>query len=133
MNVSVEVWIPFTRNCILWHGKTASRQTSGMWDTFQVRTFAGKQCPLRAKPTVHSFAACQWLLLQARSQGRNEGGKGGTMPGAPNHWVAPKSPNNVTNTFFNTAHLLPRDLRFELEGTRLVSCPGRHLPSVRLC
>jgi len=29
---------------------------------------------------------------------------------------APKSPNNVTNTFFNTAHLLPRDLRFEHGG-----------------
>jgi len=50
-------------------------------------------------------------------QGRNEGG---TIPQPSNHyegaeWLqgAPKSPNNVTCTFFNTLHLLPKKLRFE--------------------
>jgi len=31
------------------------------------------------------------------------------------------------STFFNTAHLLPEDLRFEHGGAKLVSCLGRHL------
>ena len=47
------------------------------------------------------------------TQGRNEGGKGGTIPRAPNHCGSPKSHNNVTSTFFKTVHLLPKDLRFE--------------------
>jgi len=35
---------------------------------------------------------------------------------------APKCPNNVTSTFFNTVHLLPKDLRFEYGGAKLASC-----------
>jgi len=27
-------------------------------------------------------------------------------------------------TFFNTVHLLPKDLRFEHGGDKLASCPG---------
>jgi len=46
---------------------------------------------------------------------------------------APKSPYNVASTFFNTVHLLPKDLRFEHADAKLVSCPGRHLTSVRPC
>ena len=40
------------------------------------------------------------------------------FPGAESLWGAkslrgaPKNPNNVTSTFFNTAHMLPKDLRF---------------------
>jgi len=45
----------------------------------------------------------------------------------------PKSLNNVTSTFFNTAHLLPKKLRFEHGGAKLASCPGRHLTSLRPC
>jgi len=37
----------------------------------------------------------------------------------------------ITNTFFNTANLLPKDLRFEHGGAKLASCPGRHLTSLR--
>jgi len=44
---------------------------------------------------------------------------------------APKNPNNITNTFFSTVHLVPKDLRFERGGAKLVSCPGCHLTSVR--
>ena len=58
--------------------------------------------------------------------------------GAPNHcgcaeWLrgAPKSPNNVTSTFLNTVHLLPRDLSFEQWGAKLASCPWRHVTSSR--
>jgi len=44
-----------------------------------------------------------------------------------------KRPNNVTSTFFNTAHLLPKDLRFEHGDDKLASCTGRHLTSLRPC
>jgi len=47
-------------------------------------------------------------------QGRNKGmAKGDTIPRTPNHWGAPKNPNNAASTFVNTTHLLPRDLKFE--------------------
>jgi len=59
--------------------------------------------------------------------GVHEGEGGGTIPRAP------KSPNNVASTFFNTVHLLPKDPRFEHGGAKLVSCPGRHLTSSRPC
>jgi len=49
------------------------------------------------------------ILYGALAQRRNEGGQGGTIPRAPNHygnaewlWGAPKSHNNVTSTFFNS-------------------------------
>jgi len=47
-------------------------------------------------------------------------------------WVS-KSPNIVTSTVLNTARLLPKDLRFELMGAKLASCPGRHITSLRPC
>ena len=46
---------------------------------------------------------------------------------------APKSSNNVTSTFFNTVHLLPKDLKFEHGGAKRASCPGRCLTSLRPC
>jgi len=52
----------------------------------------------------------------------------GSLPLAPNHywgaewlWGAPKRPNNVTSTFFNTVNLLPKDLRFEHRGAKRAS------------
>jgi len=42
-----------------------------------------------------------------------------------------KSLKNVTSSFFNTVHLLPEHLKFEHGGTKLASCPGRHLTSLR--
>jgi len=44
-----------------------------------------------------------------------------------------KSPNSATSSFFNTVHLFPKDLKFEHGGAKLVSCPGRHLTSLRPC
>jgi len=38
---------------------------------------------------------------------------------------APKSLNNATSIFFNTVHLLPKDLKFEHGGTKnLLLAPG---------
>ena len=47
------------------------------------------------------------------SRGVTRRGMGSTMPRAPNHWGAPKSPNNVVSTYFDTAHSLPNGFRFE--------------------
>jgi len=46
---------------------------------------------------------------------------------------APKCPDNVTGTFFNTVYLVRKDLRFEHGGAKLASCLGRHLTSLRPC
>jgi len=69
-----------------------------------------------------------------------KGGKGDVIPQAPSHnggakslRVALKSPNNVTNTFFNAVHLLPKDLRFKHGDAKLTPCPGRHLTSLSPC
>jgi len=65
------------------------------------------------------------------SQGRSEGGGGkGAIHRAPCYygeaeWLrwAPKRPNNVTSTFFNTVHLLPKNLSFE-HGSQTCFLPG---------
>ena len=64
--------------------------------------------------------------------GVTRGGLGGTIPLVPNHCGGPKS-HNVISTFFNTVNLLPKGLRFEHGGAKLVSCPKRHLTSLRPC
>jgi len=66
-------------------------------------------------------------------QGRNEGGKGAQLPGRRIIAGGAENPNSITSAFFNTLHLLPKDLRFEHGGAKVSSCPGRHLTSLRLC
>jgi len=44
-------------------------------------------------------------------------------PGAESLREAPKGPNNVTSIFFSGVHLLPKDIRFEYGGTKLLA-PG---------
>jgi len=63
---------------------------------------------------------------------------GGTIPRALDHYLgaeslqgAPKSPNNFTSAFFNTVNFLLKDLMFEHGRTKLASCPGRRLTSLR--
>jgi len=63
------------------------------------------------------------LTVQVRGVTREAGGHnspGGITVGAP------KSRNSVTSrpTFFNAAHLLPKNLKFEHGGAKPVSCPG---------
>ena len=72
----------------------------------------------------------QFLLNNTRDVTR---GEGGTISQARNHCWGPKGHNNVICTFFKTVHLLPKDLRFEHGGAKLVSCPKRHLTSLRPC
>jgi len=85
---------------------------------------------LFANVNIYGFLhAALWF----NQQGRNEGAMEAQLPGAESLWGrwntagAPKNPNNVTRTFFNTVHLLPEDLRFENGGAKLEFCPGRHL------
>jgi len=82
------------------------------------------------------FAVEVCVLVRAYEQGRNDrGDKGGKYPGHRKTTGASKSPNIIVSTFFirPTVHLLPKDLRFKDGGAKLVSCPRRHLPSLRLC
>jgi len=81
------------------------------------------------------------LITASRNQGRNEGGQRvHNSLGAKALWGSQitvggveclrewsKIPNNVRSTSFNTAHLLPKDLRFDHGGAKLASCPGCHL------
>jgi len=86
------------------------------------------------------YFLCCIDVFRNRYRGVTTGVQGGyNSPGAESLWWrqmtarAPKSPNNITNTFFNTVHLVPKDLGFEHEGrVKLASCPGRHLTSLRL-
>ena len=83
------------------------------------------------------------VLFGCQIRGRNEAGKGGAVSRAPSHYggakslqerpmaaKVQKSPNNVTNTFFNAKHLLPKDISFEYWGAKLASYPGCHLTSL---
>jgi len=54
------------------------------------------------------------VIFMVLAQVRNEGGaRGAQFPGFRITAGSLKSPNNVASTFFNTVHLLPKDLRFE--------------------
>jgi len=93
----------------------------------------------------------------AKGRGVTRGAKGAQFPGRQltmgvlNHCGGaellrepPKSPNNVTSTFFNTANYFSKELRFhhggaklriwgrrfDHGGAKLVFCPGRHLTSL---
>jgi len=64
----------------------------------------------------------------------SRGGQGGAQfPERPVTTGAPKSPNSATGTFFNTEHLLSKDLSFEQVSGKLASCPGPHLTSLCPC
>ena len=77
------------------------------------------------------------FIIGNTEQERNEGGKGSTIPRAPSHWGGRRltaggaKKSQLTSTFFNTVHLLPKDLRFKYGGTKLASFPGRQLNSLR--
>ena len=97
------------------------------------RASRSRLCP--DGPRVHFFGPAQCLHAQLytfRSRGVSRGERG-TIPGRRITLEVPKSPNNVTSTFFNTVHLLPKYLRFEHGGGKLASCPGPHLTALRPC
>jgi len=61
----------------------------------------------------------------AGNRGVTRGGKGAHFPGRRIHCGGrQKSPSIVTNTFVNTVHLLPEDLRFEHGAANLLLTPG---------
>jgi len=63
------------------------------------------------------------------NQGHNEGAQ---FPGRQITGGAPKSPNNVTSTFFNAVgYICFRKTCYRHGGAKLASCPGRHLISLR--
>jgi len=58
------------------------------------------------------------------------GARGARLLGHRITMGAPKSPNNVTITFFNTVYLLQKD-RFEHVLAKHASCPGPQITSLR--
>ena len=76
----------------------------------------------------------EWRKFAPRS-----GARGNDSPGAESLWgrritaEGAESPNNVTRTVLNTVHLLPKNFICEHGGGKLVSCPWRHLTSLRPC
>jgi len=102
-----------------------------------------KNSPPNAKDSRKSLVRAKYHGLLRRvaarsSHGRNDGvQEGHNSPGAESLWGrwitagSPKSPNNVTSTFFSAVHLLPKDLSFAHGGAKLASCLGRHLTSLR--
>ena len=68
-----------------------------------------------------------------RGQRRNEGEQGGrNSPGAES-LRGRRKVLTMSKVLSLAAHLLPKDLRFEHGGAKLVSCPGRHLTSLHPC
>jgi len=58
--------------------------------------------------------------------------EGAQFPGRQITGGAPKSPNNVTSTFFNAVgYICFRKTCYRHGGAKLASCPGRHLISLR--
>jgi len=49
---------------------------------------------------------------------------GNNSPGAESVRETPKSPKNVTCTFFNTVNLLQKEVRFEHGAPNLLLAPG---------
>ena len=96
-------------------------------------------------PGLHLTLSRPWhhvdLLrnLGLHCRGVTRGERGHNYPGAESLWgrritaEGAENPNSITSAFFNTLHLLPKDLRFEHGGAKLASCPGRHLTSLRMC
>jgi len=65
-------------------------------------------------------------------QGRNEGGKGPQCPGLRISVGVEKS-QQCRKYFLHYSTFTSERLRFEHGGAKLVSCPGRHLTSIRPC
>jgi len=81
-------------------------------------------------PEMQVFAHTKLIIMQ----GWNEGGKGGTIPRAPNHYGEPESPNNVASKYFLQYRTLASERsQVRTWGAKFVSRPGRHLTSVRPC
>ena len=87
----------------------------------------------------HAQGGVTRTQLFAYALGNDVEAKGAPFPGrritmgAPNLAGDAENSNNVTSTFFNTVHLLPKNLSFAHGAAKLASCPGRHLTSLRPC
>jgi len=78
------------------------------------------------------------LLMIPNNQGRNEWARGHNFPhritiGAPNHCGGRRKVPRMSQVLSSTAHLLPKDLKFEHGGAKLVSCLRRNVTSLRPC
>jgi len=106
-------------------------QKFGWIENFAPPTPLASVCLWLEQCTMNSWGAS----LRAVITGVTTGARG-TIPRAANHYEgaellrdAEKSQQCHKN--FSAVHLLPKDLRFEIRGAKLASCPGHHLTSLR--
>jgi len=66
-------------------------------------------------------------------QRRNEGGKGVTIPRAPNRYGSAEKSQQCRKYFLQQHICFPKGLKFKHGGAKLVSCPGRHLTPLHPC
>jgi len=102
-------------------------ECSACWDAVWV--LIPLQYCLHVPPNTDPVMCCK--------QRRNNGGQGGAIPrrwitmGALNHCGKRQKVPTMSQVLSSTAHLLPKDLRFEHGGTKLASCPRRYLVLLR--
>jgi len=65
------------------------------------------------KSVVRVLRVSSWRQFEVSTRGVTTGAQ---FPGRRIIMGVPKNPNNVTSTFFNTVHLLPKDLRCKHGG-----------------
>ena len=133
--------------------KNSEKTSRYVWASFWSRTIALQNSPIRFSSKWRKNSGdlkilprltakvpiCLWLELctmicwgaplRAVIRAVTTRGKGHNSPGAESLWGRRKV--QQCHTKFSTVHLLLKDLRFEHRGAKLVSCPGRHLTSLR--
>jgi len=72
-------------------------------------TYGKKRCA-QVRKARKDNCAVTWMSYR----GVTREGKGAQFPGGRITAGAPRSPKNVTSTFFNKIHLFPKDLKFEV-------------------
>jgi len=105
----------------LWRVANGLRASITACRAFWTTRLLSSECLNGGKP---EDAPC----VELRGVATIERGKGGTMPRTPNHWRAPKSPNNVASTFFITVHYSQNSLVSNMGTPNFFLAPGAIQP-----
>jgi len=71
------------------------------------------------------------VTMYGDTQGRNEGGKGGTIPRAPNHCGGRRKVLKLPQVFSSIQYICFRKTSVSNMGRQTRFLPGRHLTSLR--
>jgi len=131
-----------------WCGYRASKTRSVRWQyktqlqkwdqrTWPVRppTTAGNHESIRSRAHARKTSLAQWRVETKKParHWRNEGEQRGTMPRVPSHWGSPQKSQQCHKYLLQYSTFASERPKVSTSGAKLVSYPGRHLPSVRLC